>query len=236
MQDRLATPVPLPDFRRPAFPTSALPVRRGPLSSCLRDSSLSHVHLYVDSNWRMDASVRASSTAAGHSKFWSDFRDAWRVARHSRSRVRRGIVFPWVVDANARAICAFPLIVVAIVAALFAIYHTHYDWPIKTTLFFCSLGFSALSLRDQRLELSIGAHTMMNICAMMLPILFSHAQQHAQISTSGFVNNPVLIADAVVFAMLKGVLPFALMYWFLKKTNGWFVSKEAASAIDAQRV
>ncbi|HHX4056737.1 CPBP family intramembrane glutamic endopeptidase [Streptomyces noursei] len=129
-----------------------------------------------------------------------------------------------------------PLIVVAIVAALFAIYHTQYDWPIKTTLFFCSLGFSALSLRDQRLELSIGAHTMMNICAMMLPILFTHAQPHAHISTPGFVNNPGLIADAVVFAILKGVLPFALMYWLLKKTNGWFVSKEAASAVGAQRV
>lgn len=236
MQDRLATPVPLPDFRRPTFQTSALPVRRGSLSACLRDIGRSHVHLYVDSNWHMDASVRAPSTAAGNSRFRSDSRDARRVVRHSRSRVCRGIVFPWVVNANARAICAFPLIVVAIVAALFAIYHTQYDWPIKTTLFFCSLGFSALSLRDQRLELSIGAHTMMNICAMMLPILFTHAQPHAHISTPGFVNNPGLIADAVVFAILKGVLPFALMYWLLKKTNGWFVSKEAASAVGAQRV
>lgn len=129
-----------------------------------------------------------------------------------------------------------PLIVVAIAAALFAVYHTQYDWPIKTTLFFCSLGFSALSLRDQRLELSIGAHTMMNICAMTIPILFTRTQSDTHVSATGFVSNPVLIVDVLVFAVLKGVLPFALMYWFLEKTKGWFAPNRTLSAVEIQRV
>jgi hypothetical protein len=40
-----------------------------------------------------------------------------------------------------------------------------------TLMLGCSLGLSALSLRDQRIEIAIGAHPMMNICAA-LEILF----------------------------------------------------------------
>jgi uncharacterized protein len=60
-----------------------------------------------------------------------------------------------------------PIIVVALVAILFAAIHTQYDLPGKILIAIYSLGLSALSLRDQRLELSIGMHSMMNICATL---------------------------------------------------------------------
>ena len=113
-------------------------------------------------------------------------------------------------------------VLATIVAIIFAFYHTEYDFPLKTTMFFCSLGFSTLSLRDQRLEIAVGAHTMMNICAMLIPILFTHSPAPASASSVTFANNPALIIDAFVFAMLKGIVPVALMYWFLQKTDGWF--------------
>ncbi|RKE23926.1 CAAX prenyl protease-like protein [Paraburkholderia sp. BL23I1N1] len=105
-----------------------------------------------------------------------------------------------------------PVVVVVLVAVLFAMFHTQYKWPVKIEMFFCALGFSALSLRDRRLELAVGAHSMMNIWVTLTPMFF----------TGSHSNTHILIPDAIVFALIKGALPFALMYWFLQKTKGWF--------------
>ena len=122
-----------------------------------------------------------------------------------------------------------PLAVVAIVAMAFAAYHTQYDFHMKVLLFFASFGFSALSLRDQRLELAIGAHTMLNI-SVALNMLFFTGLPHIQTSVQATTF------DWVSLVVLKGVLPFALMYWFLQKTDGWFVPNRETRVVDAQQV
>ena len=104
--------------------------------------------------------------------------------------------------------------VVTLVAMLFAVSHTQYDLRIKTAIFVNSLGFSALSLRDQRLELAIGAHLMTNVCVALQLLFFTAPLPHAQI--------PATSLDFWSLVILKGVLPFALMYGLLQKTKGWF--------------
>jgi len=105
-------------------------------------------------------------------------------------------------------------VVVAIVALAFAVYHTQYDFHMKAVLFATSFGLSALSLRDQRLELAVGAHTMLNIC-VAFELLCFRGTWHPQTSA------PVTTCDWVILVLLKGILPFTLMYLFLQKTNGW---------------
>ncbi|NPT40506.1 CPBP family intramembrane metalloprotease [Paraburkholderia sp. 1N] len=109
----------------------------------------------------------------------------------------------------------FRLVVVTIVALAFAVYHTQYDFHMKAMLFMSSFGLSALSLRDQRLELAVGAHAMLNIC-VSLEMLFFSGGWHTQTSA------PVTTFDWFALAAIKSGLPFALMYWVLTKTNGWF--------------
>jgi membrane protease YdiL (CAAX protease family) len=123
----------------------------------------------------------------------------------------------------------FPPLVVTVVAVVFAAYHTRYDFHMKALIFAASFGFSALSLRDQRLELAIGAHSMLNIC-VALERLFFTGQPHASTSV------PTTTFDWLFLIVLKGVLPFALMYWFLQQTNGWCTPKRATKIADAQRV
>ncbi|MBB2984569.1 CPBP family intramembrane glutamic endopeptidase [Paraburkholderia tropica] len=105
-----------------------------------------------------------------------------------------------------------PVAVAVLVAILFAIFHKQYGWSVKMVMFFNSLGFSVLSLRDRRLELAIGAHSMSNIWVTLTPMIFTG--QHS--------NAKILIPDAVVFALIKSALPYALMFLFLQKTSGWF--------------
>lgn len=110
-----------------------------------------------------------------------------------------------------------PLIVVALVAVLFAAYHTQYEWRLKILMAFCSIGLSALSLRDRRLELAVGAHTMMNICAMLSSLFLTGPLPPPRTTATLF--------DPWIFFTLKGLLPFALVYLFLQKTNGWFTPR-----------
>jgi membrane protease YdiL (CAAX protease family) len=121
----------------------------------------------------------------------------------------------------------FPTIVVAIVAVLFSAAHTQYDWPLKIVMLICSVGFSVLSLRDQRLELAVGAHSMMNICAMLQSVFFAGSLSYAPASAALSAHTPAFVFDGFSIAILKGVLPFVLMYLVLQKTNGWFPSKDA---------
>jgi uncharacterized protein len=76
-----------------------------------------------------------------------------------------------------------------------------------------SLGFSALSLRDNRLELAIGAHSMLNVFATLQSLFFT--------ATLRPMHIPATMSDCCAMVILKGVLPFALMYGFLQKTGGW---------------
>ncbi|AOJ31956.1 hypothetical protein WJ16_10760 [Burkholderia metallica] len=128
-----------------------------------------------------------------------------------------------------------PTVVVIVVAVSFAIYHTQYDLPIKAVMFFNSIGFSVLSLRDQRLELAVGAHTMLNTCvAVLIPTFFVPAHPHVNLPNAFYMSHAVLILDIIIFALIKGALPFALMYWFLQKTNGWLEPNRATKVADVQ--
>jgi uncharacterized protein len=98
--------------------------------------------------------------------------------------------------------------VVVLVAVLFAAFHTQYDLRLKTLIFVNSLGLSALSLRDQRLELAIGAHSMANACVALNLPFFTGPFPRAQI--------PATLLDFWTLIALKGVLPFALMYGLLQ--------------------
>ncbi|RKE23927.1 CAAX prenyl protease-like protein [Paraburkholderia sp. BL23I1N1] len=117
-----------------------------------------------------------------------------------------------------------PFVVVAVVAVAFAAYHTQYNLQLKMVMLFSSLGFSALSLRDQRLELAVGAHTMMNICAALQILFLTGPLSHMQTSAT------VTTFDWFALAVIKGALPLALMYWFLQKTGGWFAPTDTRTA------
>jgi len=104
--------------------------------------------------------------------------------------------------------------VVALVAVLFAAYHTQYDLRGKMLILVNSLGLSALSLRDERLELAIGAHSMMNVCVILQTLFFTGPLPHVHI--------PATTLDWYTLVILKGALPFALMYGLLQNTRGWF--------------
>lgn len=112
--------------------------------------------------------------------------------------------------------------VVALVAGLFAAYHTQYNLQGKMVVVLSSLGFSALSLRDQRLELAIGAHSMMNVCATLSLLFFTGPESHTQILATTL--------DLWTILILKSVLPYALMYGFLQKTRGWFAPADGRLA------
>lgn len=112
--------------------------------------------------------------------------------------------------------------VVALVAVLFAAYHTQYDLREKMLMVVCSLGFSALSLRDQRLELAIGAHSMMNVCATLQSLFFTGPLPHAQV--------PATMLDWCTLVILKGALPLVMMYGVLQKTGGWSAPTDARLA------
>ncbi|MBB2984568.1 CPBP family glutamic-type intramembrane protease [Paraburkholderia tropica] len=119
------------------------------------------------------------------------------------------------------------LVVVTVVALAFAVYHTQYDLHMKAVVFVSSFGLSALSLRDQGLELAVGAHAMLNICAA-LEMLFFSGGWHTQTSA------PVTTFDWFALAAIRSGLPFALMYWFLTKTNGWFARNPTTEVADVQ--
>jgi len=107
-----------------------------------------------------------------------------------------------------------PFVVVLIVAGSFALLHAQYTWHVKFEMFFTGLGFSVLSLRDRRLELAIGAHSMTNVLGNLKGIIYT-GPQHADFHIS--------FPDYIVFDLIKTAPPVALMYFVLQVTNGWFV-------------
>ena len=109
--------------------------------------------------------------------------------------------------------------VAALVAVLFVATHTQYDFREKILIMLYSLGLSALSLRDQRLELAIGAHSMMNVCATLQLLFFTGPPSPTTI--------PATTLDFWIIVILKGALPYALMYGVLQKTRGWFAPTDA---------
>jgi membrane protease YdiL (CAAX protease family) len=113
--------------------------------------------------------------------------------------------------------------VVALVAVVFAAFHTQYDLSGKMQVMVDSIGLSALSLRDRRLELAIGAHSMMNVCAMLQALFFSGALPHVQ--------SPVTTLDLWSIVILRGVIPYALMYGLVQKTRAWFAPTDARLAM-----
>jgi len=78
---------------------------------------------------------------------------------------------------------------------------------------------SALSLRDRRLELAIGAHSMWNVCATLQLLFFTGLMPHGQI--------PATTLDWWAVVIQKGARPYALMYGLLRKTREWFAPTDA---------
>lgn len=120
----------------------------------------------------------------------------------------------WLTQTLKRYIRA-PIIVVALVAVLFAAYHTQYGLREKMLMTAYSVGLSVLSLRDQRLELAIGAHSMMNVYATLQILFLTGPLPHTPI--------PETTLDWCALVILKGALPFAVMYGLLQRTGGWFI-------------
>ncbi len=107
------------------------------------------------------------------------------------------------------------ILVVALVAVLFAAAHTNYDFRTKAQMMFDSLGLSALCLRDRRLELSIGAHSMMNLCVALQLLFFTGPLPHMASLATSF--------DIWSIAILRSVLPYAIMFQLMQMTRGWYV-------------
>jgi membrane protease YdiL (CAAX protease family) len=118
--------------------------------------------------------------------------------------------------------------VVLLVAVLFAAYHTQYDLREKMLILVDSLGLSVLSLRDQRLELAIGSHSMMNVCVTLQTLFLTGPLPGVHIAATRF--------DWYILVVMKGALPFALMYVLLQRTKGWSAPIDAclASSGDVQ--
>lgn len=113
--------------------------------------------------------------------------------------------------------------VVALVAVLFAAAHTQYDFRTKAQMMFDSVGLSALCLRDRRLELAIGAHSMMNLCVALQLLFFAGPLPHGQSPATSF--------DIWSIAILRSVLPYAMMYGLMQMTRGWYVPTAARLTI-----
>lgn len=113
-------------------------------------------------------------------------------------------------------------IVVMLVAVLFADAHSQYDLRMKALVLANSFGFSALSLRDKRLELAVGAHSMGNICVTLQLLFFTGPLPH--------MHTQVTMLDWSALIILKGILPYALMYGLLQRMGGWFTSSHARLA------
>ncbi len=110
------------------------------------------------------------------------------------------------------------IVVVALVAVLFAAAHPQYDFLGRMQIAVVSLGLSALSLRDQRLELAIGAHSMMNICSTLQALFFTGALPHVQ--------SPVTTLDSLSIVILRGAIPYALIYGLMQITKAWYVPND----------
>lgn len=117
-------------------------------------------------------------------------------------------------------------IVVMLVAVAFAAVHSQYDLRMKVLILVNSFGLSALILRDKRLELAIGAHAMWNICATLQTLFFTGplAHTHTQVTT----------LDWAILVILKGILPYAVMYGLLQRMGGWFAQSDASAASSSE--
>lgn len=111
--------------------------------------------------------------------------------------------------------------VVGLVSVGFAAAHTQYDLSGKVQVMIDSIGLSALSLRDRRLELAIGAHSMANVCVTLQALFFTGPLPHAQ--------SPVTSFDSWSIVILRGVIPYALMYWLVHTTRSWYVAAETGA-------
>ena len=114
-------------------------------------------------------------------------------------------------------------LLVLVVAVVFALAHAPFDGPfVFPTYVVMSLGLSALTLRDQRVELAIGAHAANNISVVLVGLFLSG-------SSSGVLSEPAthprtLFLDAAPlpwWMVPEAALQFALIYamacWFLRR-------------------
>jgi membrane protease YdiL (CAAX protease family) len=108
-------------------------------------------------------------------------------------------------------------LLVLVVALAFALAHAPYDGPfIFPTYVIMSLGFSALTLRDQRVELAIGVHAANNIFVVLASVFLSDpaVQRHTLFLGGGPVP---------WWAVPEAAIQFALIYWMAC----WFMRRGA---------
>ena len=98
-----------------------------------------------------------------------------------------------------------------IIALLFAAAHGKRGWPNFCYYVVLSLGGTAVSLSDERLELAMGAHFMNNLWASTLVLLFSG---HA----SG-VGVPSVVTHASWLALIPNALRYLLILALVRATN-----------------
>jgi len=114
-------------------------------------------------------------------------------------------------------------VLAVIVALVFAAAHGARGWPNFWYYVVLSLGATAVSLSDQRLELAMGAHIMNNLWAATMVLLFSGHPSGAGV--------PNLITHANWLAVVPNIVRYLLILALLRGTN-WFAWQRAFSGHD----
>lgn len=107
-------------------------------------------------------------------------------------------------------------LLVLVVALAFALAHAPYNGPsVFPVYIIMSLGLSALTLLDQRVELAIGAHAANNIFVVIVSLFLSAPlARHTLFLDAGPVPWAAVPEAAVQFALV-----YAMAFWFVRRTR-----------------
>ena len=107
-------------------------------------------------------------------------------------------------------------LLVVVVALVFALAHAPYDGPFVFPVYIImSLGLSALTLLDQRVELAIGAHAANNIFVVIVSLFLSAPlQRHTLFLDGGPVPWWAVLEAAIQFALV-----YAMAYWLVRRVR-----------------
>lgn len=107
-------------------------------------------------------------------------------------------------------------LLVLVVALVFALAHAPYAGPFVFPVYIImSLGLSALTLLDQRVELAIGAHAANNIFVVIVSLFLSAPlQRHTLFLDGGPVPWWAVLEAAIQFALV-----YAMAYWLVRRVR-----------------
>ncbi|HEX9491058.1 MAG TPA: CPBP family glutamic-type intramembrane protease, partial [Stellaceae bacterium] len=107
-------------------------------------------------------------------------------------------------------------LLVLVVALVFALAHAPYDGPFVFPVYvIMSLGLSALTLLDQRVELAIGAHAANNVSVVIVSLFLSTPLQRRTL----FLDGGPVPWWAVLEAAIQFALVYAMAYWLVRRVR-----------------